>query len=81
MWFLQPLKTKEYNWNIKKLNTNSIFNLKSFVTVAILDSKSTETAFMYKVLQYELNCKFSYRLFKQEKRRLIGSFHLKQKPI
>ena len=32
---------------------------------------------MYKVLQYELNCKFSCRLFKQEKRRLIGSFHLK----
>ena len=34
-----------------------------------------------RLLQYELNCKFSYRLFKQDKRRLIGSFHLKQKPI
>ena len=52
IWFLQPLKTKEYNRNILKqislrikwkLNTNSIFNLKSFVTVAILESKSTET--------------------------------------
>ena len=26
-----------------KLNTSSIFNLKAFVTVAILESKSTET--------------------------------------
>ena len=34
---------------------------------------------MYNVLQYELNCKFSYPLFKQEKHRLIGSFHLKKK--
>ena len=32
------------------------------------------TRVMYKVLQYELNCKFSYRLFNQEKRRLFGSF-------
>ena len=44
-------------------------------------SQVSQTAFMYKVLQYELNCKFCYRLFKQEKSRLIGSFHLKQKPI
>ena len=34
-----------------------------------------------RLLQYEINCKFSYRLFKQDKRRLIGSFHLKQKSI
>ena len=33
----KPLRVK---W---KLNTNSIFNLKSFVTVAVSESKSTET--------------------------------------
>ena len=41
---MQPLKTKEYNRNINRnrlefkwqLNTNSIFNLISFVTSAIL---------------------------------------------
>jgi len=80
-------KSLKVKW---KLNTNSIFNLKSFVTAAILEtvkvlrqrpSQVSITAFMYKVLQYEWNCKFNYRLFKQETRRLIGSFHLKQKPI
>ena len=37
-------KYKQKSLRVKwKLNTNSIFNLKSFVTVAILESKSTET--------------------------------------
>ena len=33
-------KSLRFKW---KLNTNSIFNLKSFVTVALSESKSTET--------------------------------------
>ena len=74
MFYTNLMKT-EMKW---KLNTNSIFNLKSFVQ---RPSQVSKTALMYKVLQYELNCKFSYRLFKQEKRSLFGSFHLKQKPI
>ena len=37
-------KYKQKSLRVKcKLNTNSIFNLKAFVTVAILESKSTET--------------------------------------
>ena len=37
-------KYKQKSLRVKwKLNTNSIFNLKSFVTVALSESKSTET--------------------------------------
>ena len=37
-------KYKQKSLRVKwKLNTNSIFNLKSFVTAAILESKRTET--------------------------------------
>ena len=37
-------KYKQKSLRVKwKLNTNSIFNLKSFVIVAILESKSIET--------------------------------------
>ena len=77
-----------------KTNKNSIFNLKSFVTVVILESRSTVLKYKRQVARsarqplctkyYNMNENASSASgrFNRKKRRLIASqFHLEQKPI